>query len=333
MDPNNDQRPADVTPPVTTDVNEPQGVVNAPNTDTSLNMNQAQPAPAVPTADPVAVSPVTPPQQPGAPKKPNFLVPALVALAVLLAIGVAVWYFLFNVTKDDYKKADTAAQDVKTVYGDASKKFEVYFANQMSGYSTESEINESKEAFDKVYADYKKKADALKDQKALRDGEVKKVYDEFTSQNEKFTKAVDGLIALSPDMKTTTEECGSADMNDAVSGATPENILERYDEAMKACKESLQKLSTASVEPIAEYGKNALKAIEAIRGYMEDIQIAAKTNDQRAAQQAYTNMISDSTVKAMTSNDLGKALKEYNDEVEVKGKLEALVDLLTSKAA
>lgn len=324
MDPNNNQTPNE---PATS---QPQA---EPVTGRSF---ETQPAPADSNfqqpATPVTTQPTNTPVV-GGPNKNNLKLPIILggALLLLALLGLVIWYSVFNVTKDDYKKADTAISEMKTVYNTAGDKMDDYMSELMSSYSTESEVKDAKDDFDKAYNDYKTKVTAIKDQKALRDGDVKKSYDEFEAQNKKFAEAVDGLIAVAPALKDAQTECGSSGISSTISSATPDTLVDKYDEAVKGCKDAAVKISESKVEPIANYGKKAVAGIEKMRTYMEKMQVAAKNNDRSAFQNAYYDMMDDEAVKAMSESGMSE-LNDLKDEVEVKDKLNAFADLVAEKA-
>lgn len=262
-------------------------------------------------------------------KLPMILGGVLLALAV---IGLIVWYTMFNVTKDDYKKADTAVKDMKTVYTDAGDKLNDYMNELGSSYSSDSDINKAKDDFNKLYSEYKTKATALKDQKALRDGDVKKSYDEFEAQNKKFTEAVDGVLAIAPTLRDAKDGCASRVISSTLSTATPETLVNKYDEAIKDCKTAVVKLSESSVAPISEYGKKAVKGIEKMRTYVEKMQSAAKDGNRSEFQSAYYDMMDDDDVKAMSESGMDEFDKHMKG-AEVKDKLNSFADLVGKKAA
>lgn len=309
MDPNNNQTP-----------NEP--VVPQPSTEPS----QQPVAPVV--TPPVGASAVS-----GGPSKNNLKVPIIVGsvLAVLALIGLAVWLTVFSVTKDDYKKANTAIEDARTAYNTTGDKVDDYMSELMSSYSTESEIDSAKSDFDKAYSDYKTKVAAIKDEKAMRDGDVKKSYEEFESQNKRFTETIDGLMEIAPTLKDAQKECVSSNISSTISSATPDTLLAKFDEAMEGCKEVAVKMSESKLEPIADYGKKAVTGMEKMRTYIEKMQSAAQANDRNAFQDAYYGMMDDESIKDMSTSGMSD-MDKLMDEVEVKDELESLSDLVAEKA-
>ena len=253
-------------------------------------------------------------------------------LLLLAAASAAVWFAFFNVTKDDYKNAETAVNDAKTAYSETSDKMDAYMTELSSTYSLDSEIDTAKSDFDKPYADFKAKLAAMKDQKALRDNEVKKSYDDLEAQGKRYTETVDGLMATAPDLRTVRVDCDKASKaSSSLASVTSDNMLSKYDEIMKPCRDAVAKLRESSVEPISSYGDKGVKGLDTMRGYYEKLQKAYKANNIAALQTIARDMENDADIKALA--DYGDSdLKKLQKEVMVNDKLTAFADLLASKS-
>lgn len=283
--------------------------------------------------DPVQVQePVVPTVPPAAPNnKSKMLLIIGGALLALAAIAVAVWFVFFNITKEDYKKAETTMSDIQALYDKSGDKMTAYTTELSSSYSSESEVTAAKDDFNQTFGDYNSRVDGLKNQKAMRDNEVKKRYDEFADKNKKYAEAVEGLAVALPEFKVIRDKCNTNPLSSA-SAIEPEKFVETYDKGVAPCIAAAKKLSESKVSAIANHGKNLAKGLEVSRTYVQKMQTAMIAKDSAAAQKAVAEMLNDPAIKAMSSREAGNEISQLGDKLDVKDDIASLKDLLAKKA-
>lgn len=307
------------------DNNQPQG-----------NENSNMPPQNTMGSQPPAAIYSQPPTNSSRPSGKNPLVIILLSILGLAVVAAAVWYFVFYVSKDDYKTAQSRAEETRSSYDQAKNKMDAYqdALSVANGKST-SGVEEAKKAFESSYADYKSKATSMKDLKAMRDAEVKKSYDSFAERHQKFTKANDDLVPLMQDLAKSRETCAESRFNESMSSATASNLVTTFDNSFRGCRELVVKMSNSSITPISNYGKKMVRVIDSLHNYMERIQSALISRDKAQYDKAVSDYSTDSDIKNMSSygTTLQKEIEEYMPTITVKDQLKDLIDLATKKAS
>lgn len=240
--------------------------------------------------------------------------------AVLLIVGIVLAVVLLGgPTREDYKKAHEQMTTVRSAYVKVSSSFRSAFYGS-SGASADS----IKTSVD----DYKKAVDGLKDMKALRDKDVKQKYDEFTTQNEKFTTAIDDLADASDEVLAVSRSCRISGLSGLTSDRS--KVLERYDSTVSPCVNALKKLSKVKNETIAAEAKKMVEAYDEQRGIVEELQKAYNAGD-RDATLAAASKLSKQAAKFRNTDSM-KKLTEAFTQAEVTNQLNALGRILTDKA-
>lgn len=238
---------------------------------------------------------------------------------VVLIIGIVLAVvFLGGPSKDDYKAAHEQMTSVRSAY----LKVGTSFRSVLYGSSSAS-ADDIKEAI----TNYKSSVDKLKGMKALRDKDVKQKYDEFVSQNEKFTTAVDELADASDEILAISKHCRTSGLSSL--GVDRSKMLERYDSVVGPCSSAVKKLSKVKNESIASEAKKLADAYDEQRTIVEELQNAYNAGNSSGVSAAASKLYSQASKFRVT--DSSKKLNEAFTKAEVTSQLNALGRTLTDK--
>lgn len=296
------------------------------------NQSQQPEQPVAPQTPPV-VEPSVPSTAPVQKKSnKNLIIGLVVGGVVLLAIIVTLIVLALTVwsgpSKQDYRDAASAMQKLRTDYTSASSNFSSYASSATYGYDSSS----YKEQFNKSFDSYKADVAGLKDLKALKDKDVKKAYDEFVAQNEKFVSFADSVNSSMDQISGVVKDCGSVDTSSISSVKSVDEIVPRYDEAVAPCLSAVKKLETASNTTISTFAKKIEKAYNDMRSVMVQLVAAAKSKDSTKLSSLESDLYDKVDDIRTASSDFASQFKKEGDQVEVKDQLNALGKLVTDKA-
>lgn len=246
-------------------------------------------------------------------------------LVTLLILFLTVWS---GPSRADYKKAHDAMQEVSTNYNSARSTIISISSGMAYGTVSDSTIDRFNDNFTK----YKASVAELKDLKALKDEDVKKTYDAYIAQNEKFTSYVDGLIGSVKAMSAAAEECGSLSSASSALGDDLNTMLSKYDELVKECNASVTKLETSKNTAIVQFAKDYNTSMTEMRTALAGMIDAAKAQDMSKVSAAQSKLTTAAGKLSTIGTDFSSKMSDQGDEAEVKDELNALGELITDKA-
>lgn len=247
-------------------------------------------------------------------------------LLLLASIAVIIYVALFSISKKDYAELNATVRDVRTSYSTANIRFSTYTSSLTYGFSSSSVSN-----FEDAYDEYKENVAKLEGLKALRDGEVKEKYDVFIEQNKKFTSFVDEFVAIGDDIKQVNEDCAASKAS-GITSATPDNLLDEYDEVANTCKDSLEKLKDSKIDVVVDYADDMIGLYDEQRGYFEEYVDAYKANDRTKGLEVRSKITRQASEFTSTARDFRTALTDAADEAEVKDELNDFIEVVNDKS-
>ncbi len=220
-------------------------------------------------------------------------------LVILGVIAWAVYASLFAVSKEDYREAVRVGNDVVS---DASRSYlDISKISYISSYSTETKTKNDIDSAKDSLAAYKTANAKFKDLKALRDGDVKKAYDEYTKKYNAFVtfadeytksaeKAIPAIISC--------EEISNASVSDVAS----------FKAAVAPCKDALSSAKNVSDKDLKAF----------VAAYIDNVDKISAIVDE-AANLSSTDFTRRSTLRSQLSDETKKlqdAQKDANSNIE-----------------
>lgn len=247
---------------------------------------------------------------------------------VLVIVGVVLALTVFNgPTKADYVQANGTVNDAIDAYNDAGDKFATYFTDVMTGSSSTSS---SKSSFESAYSAYKDKISTLKDEKALKNSDVKKAYDTFATKNDDFVTFIDGFQSSADTLINMKDSC-SYENASAIGDYSSKTLVSAYDAALGQCIEDLETVSKSQNKPLAEYASKLLDLYNKQRELFAELETANKSGDISAQYDARSNIVDQAS--DFDSLDSYTSITDKLDTTEPKVELQALGDVINKKAS
>ena len=247
--------------------------------------------------------------------------------ALLVIVVVVLVVVMGGPSKEDFRKASGSVGDVVSAYEKAANEFNIV----TSAMSYSGQISDQRKSdFKSVFVNYKAKVAELKDAKALRDKEVKSVYDVYMAKNEKFIVFVDGIASSMDDLAMAKSKCNISP--NTFSNATPENMMVTFDNAIVPCQKALDNLKDVKNTVIAKYARDVSSQIRDFRIARNAMVDAYKAKDAAKYTAAKTELIAIGTKLDTSETALQENLKKDVEGVKVKTELQKLRDIVDQKA-
>lgn len=230
------------------------------------NSNQKQPVqpvpqPPMPGQTPVQPNVVNPTPYQMPPKKKlskgalwGIIGGSIGLIVVIIGIVLAV-VFLGGPSQADYKEAYDYMQNSK-------------ISSSLSNANKVDDSEEAKKAYNDAIAEVDKYFDELGSKKAMRDSEVKKLYDEYKSEWSKARPILEKYSELATFSREMLSKCRlSSTSKIPYVGVTTTEIGKQFDEIVSSCKEKLSSFEKSDVKEVAEYAKGYKEYINNLRAY------------------------------------------------------------------
>ena len=245
----------------------------------------------------------------------------VVGLIVFIIIGFVVYNALFAVSKEDYREAVRTGNNI---VGDASKSYSsLTKISYISSYSTETQIkNDVSDAKDAL-AKYKEANGKFKDLRALKDGDVKKAYDDYSKKYDSYVAYADSYIASAGKALPAISEC------EDVSKATVSDVAS-FKAAIVPCQDALKSAEDISDKDLKTFIAAYKQNVTTISGVVD--QVAAVSDSDYTTRSKLRQQIYDATDKLRDAQkDANSNIQKRLKEVSPREAYNDLGDLLTDK--
>ncbi|RKW00550.1 MAG: hypothetical protein D8B38_05710 [Candidatus Saccharimonas sp.] len=215
----------------------------------------AQPQPA---AQPTAGQPQ--PMQPGRPMGPMppkqgmskgllwSLIGGGIGVFVLIVIIIVCVMLFSGPSTDDYRKAYAILSEFN-----ASRNLRL---NATSQQSVDEFIKQADDHMDR-----------LGKSAAMRDGEVKKAFDDYKGDYEKVKPLLGEVSAVVEASKTVSDACRTSSSSSILSSANGEEAGKKYDEQQSSCLKALNKMKDSQYSSLRDYANEQINYRKGMRDY------------------------------------------------------------------
>lgn len=217
------------------------------------------PMPGVPSQSAQPIQPMMPGQMPRSGMNKGLLwgiIGGSIAL-VLLIIGVVVAIVLLSgPSTQDYKDAAKMMSDFK--YSDNLKK----------GISNTKDASQLKKAMDGVLAESDAHFNKLEKAKAMRDPEVKKLYQEYHSEYNKAKKLLQRFVNVYSDYLNYVEACNGTSVGYvSYFDKSGTQVGEEFDKSLADCSKVLNKMKNSDDSDTKKYAETMISYYNSLREY------------------------------------------------------------------
>ena len=289
--------------------------------------NNNQPQQPQPTSQPPVqpdVSTGSPYQMPQSPKNKKLFIWIGIGVGVLLIIGIvaAIIVAMTSVSKDDYRKAYSQMSELSSANSKLNSELSTLQYGLTSATETKfkNDMKSAEEAIEKV----RKENEKLAELKAVKVGEGKKQYEEFSEKLENYLKYTEDATKSLKDLYDAAKPC---DANVSTSDVAA------YKTALNECTSALKKVGNTPNEDVKTYVKSLAAEYENLASIID--KLATITNPYGSQYDEY-KALRDQTYKVQENirnayTDFRSNIEKHSKEVSVKDQADTLVEFLSEK--
>ena len=302
----------------------------------------AEPAPAAPTAEPapaaqpqpqpamqqpaqpVAGQPQPMQPQPGRPMGPMppkqgmskgllwSLIGGGIGVFVLIVIIIVCVMLFSGPSTEDYRKAYSMMNSFDSTSINIDRS------------DPETSINEVVRKADDHF-------DKLGKAAAMRDGEVKKAFEEYKSDYEKVKPLLKESGAVATAYKEYSSSCRTS-YSSPLSSASGDEAGQKYDEQQKSCLNALNKMKDSQYASVRDYANEQIKYRKEMRAYYVALVNYYKNRDSSSGSPKRPEIPSTSLTKSLydklkdAQSSSKESVRELRDILRTKGKMDTLGD-------
>ena len=291
----------------------------------------AEPAPATqtqtaaqpqPTAQPTAGQPQ--PMQPGRPMGPMppkqgmskgllwSLIGGGIGVFVLIVIIIVCVMLFSGPSTEDYRKAYAMMNSFDSTSLNIDRS------------DPETSINEVVRKADDHF-------DKLGKAAAMRDGEVKKAFEEYKSDYEKVKPLLKESGAVATAYKEYSNSCRTS-YSSPLSSSSGDEAGQKYDEQQKSCLNALNKMKDSQYASVRDYANEQIKYRKEMRAYYVALVNYYKNRDSSSGSPKRPEIPSTSLTKSLydklkdAQSSAKDSVRELRDILRTKGKMDTLGD-------
>jgi hypothetical protein len=289
--------------------------------------NNNQPQQPQPTSQPPVqpdVSTGSPYQMPQSPKNKKLFIWIGIGVGALLLIGIvaAIIVAMTSVSKDDYRKAYSQMSELSSANSKLNSELSTLQYGLTSATETKfkNDMKSAEEAIEKV----RKENEKLAELKAVKVGEGKKQYEEFSEKLENYLKYTEDATKSLKDLYDAAKPC---DANVSTSDVAA------YKTALNECTSALKKVGNTPNEDVKTYVKSLAAEYENLASIID--KLATITNPYGSQYDEY-KALRDQTYKVQENirnayTDFRSNIEKHSKEVSVKDQADTLVEFLSEK--
>lgn len=269
---------------------------------------------------------------PEGPKRSNKgLIALLITIGVVgitAIVGLVVFFLVMYISPADYQKASQQAHAAVDSYDRASAAIDTYGKSIVDVTSNDETVAKAKKDADAAYHDYQTKVKDLSEARALRDGDVKAVYDKFAAKNAIFDQNNMTMFEAMPLLRAYVKDCS----NDAIGKLDTDDLgqlVASFDRATGPCVASLKNLSSAKNADAAKLGKTITEYFDTMRTHIVAMQDAYGAQDRAKFENEYNAFLALSDKYDADSRI--DAISKHQESLESIAELKALAGVLDDK--
>ena len=224
---------------------------------------------------------------------------SVIGLIVLIVIAVVVYNAMFAVSKQDYRDAVRTGNDIVS---DASKSYSALTRiSYISSSSTETQIKNSVDDAQKALEDYKKANKKFEDLRALKDGDVKKAYDEYMQKYNAYISYGESYASSAAKALPAVRKC------EDVSKSTVSDVAS-FKAAIIPCQDALKSAEDVADKDLKQFISAYKENVAVISGIVD--QVGSVDSSDYATRSKLRTQIYDATDK------LRDAQKDANSNIQ-----------------
>ncbi len=222
--------------------------------------------------------PMQPPMQPqsfnttgsAGKKKKLFIIGGTVAATLIVVLaGVFLFSKLSSVSQDDYRKASSTVNTTESKLSEAHSA--VTSLTYMSN-STETQVTNNVDSAKKAIEEYKLAVGKLKDEKALKNGEVNKQYKAFKELDEKHLPIIESFVDSSGKVLVPITKCTKTLSETSTTTAT--GVIA----SLKDCITSLSGVENVSDSDMKSLVTTTVSTFKEVSGILEQLNSTPTSN-------------------------------------------------------
>ena len=166
---------------------------------------------------------------------------------------------------------------------------------------------------------------------AMRDGEVKKAFEEYKSDYEKVKPLLKESGAVATAYKEYSNSCRTS-YSSPLSSASGDEAGQKYDEQQKSCLNALNKMKDSQYASVRDYANEQIKYRKEMRGYYVALVNYYKNRDSSSSSPKRPEIPSTSLTKSLydklkdAQSSSKESVRELRDILRTKGKMDTLGD-------
>ena len=166
---------------------------------------------------------------------------------------------------------------------------------------------------------------------AMRDGEVKKAFEEYKSDYEKVKPLLKESGAVATAYKEYSSSCRTS-YSSPLSSASGDEAGQKYDEQQKSCLNALNKMKDSQYASVRDYANEQIKYRKEMRAYYVALVNYYKNRDSSSSSPKRPEIPSTSLTKSLydklkdAQSSSKESVRELRDILRTKGKMDTLGD-------
>ena len=166
---------------------------------------------------------------------------------------------------------------------------------------------------------------------AMRDGEVKKAFEEYKSDYEKVKPLLKESGAVATAYKEYSNSCRTS-YSSPLSSASGDEAGQKYDEQQKSCLNALNKMKDSQYASVRDYANEQIKYRKEMRAYYVALVNYSKNRDSSSSSPKRPEIPSTSLTKSLydklkdAQSSAKDSVRELRDILRTKGKMDTLGD-------
>lgn len=166
---------------------------------------------------------------------------------------------------------------------------------------------------------------------AMRDGEVKKAFEEYKSDYEKVKPLLKESGAVATAYKEYSNSCRTS-YSSPLSSSSGDEAGQKYDEQQKSCLNALNKMKDSQYASVRDYANEQIKYRKEMRAYYVALVNYYKNRDSSSSSPKRPEIPSTSLTKSLydklkdAQSSSKESVRELRDILRTKGKMDTLGD-------
>lgn len=180
-------------------------------------------------------------------------------------------------------------------------------------------------------ADFKKEMDSLRKLKAIRNEDIKEVYDKFNDKSRQTVSYVESFLGEEELMAELNNNCSSGALREVLSAPASE-LLKTYDRVLTPCTNSLEEIAKSSNKSLSAYGTSTAALYKELRSLIVELQSAIDAKDSAKELNVRSKISAHSNKSSSVAREIDDNMKSDLRALDAKQDLRDLKGLLSEKS-